>query len=240
MSEYQDPLTAVDKLIGMPRGIVGSQRGGTFTNQLKDTPNTVVLLDEVEKASPDVLNLFLQAFDEGWVTDGRGRRVYLSDAIVIMTSNVGSRHFRKLRSPLGFLPQEVGLEQVRSDIRREVERRFSPEFLNRVDEVVLFSPLTREEGREIAMRYLAALAATLAREGRRLEVDGEALELIVAGGYNPASGARFLKRYIDTHIKLPLTLEWHDAERFRVRVRNGALSIEPMIPSTTAACAVMA
>jgi ATP-dependent Clp protease ATP-binding subunit ClpA len=80
---------AVDKLIGMPRGIVGSERGGILTNQLKDNPYTVVLLDEVEKASPNLLNLFLQAFDEGWLTDGRGKRVYLSDAVIIMTSNIG-------------------------------------------------------------------------------------------------------------------------------------------------------
>ncbi len=102
MSEYQDGAVAVDKLIGMPRGIVGSERGGVLTNQLRDQPYSVVLLDEVEKASPSLLNLFLQAFDEGWLTDGRGKRVYLSDAIVIMTSNLGSEHFRRLTSPLGF------------------------------------------------------------------------------------------------------------------------------------------
>jgi ATP-dependent Clp protease ATP-binding subunit ClpA len=95
MSEYQDGAVSVDKLIGMPRGIVGSERGGVLTNQLKDNPYSVLLLDEVEKASPAMLNVFLQAFDEGWITDGRGRRVYLSDAIVIMTSNIGCEHFRK-------------------------------------------------------------------------------------------------------------------------------------------------
>src|SRR5260221_10190448 len=138
MSEYQDGLTGVDKLIGMPRGIVGSERGGILTNQLKDNPYTVVLLDEVEKASPNLLNLFLQAFDEGWLTDGRGKRVYLSDSVVIMTSNLGSEHFRKLTSPLGFLSRNVGVEQVQSEVARELERRFSPEFRNRIDEVVIF------------------------------------------------------------------------------------------------------
>src|SRR5205809_8097196 len=102
MSEYQDGSVAVDKLIGMPRGIVGSERGGILTNQLKANPYTVILLDEVEKASPNLLNLFLQAFDEGWMTDGRGKRVYLSDSVVIMTSNIGCEHFRKLTSPFGF------------------------------------------------------------------------------------------------------------------------------------------
>src|SRR6516164_6180804 len=119
MSEYQDGSVAVDKLIGMPRGIVGSERGGILTNQLKDNPYTVVLLDEVEKASSSLLNLFLQAFDEGWLTDGRGRRVYLSDAFIIMTSNIGSENFRKLTNPLGFFAQQVRVEQVQGEIMRE-------------------------------------------------------------------------------------------------------------------------
>src|SRR5438034_4417875 len=110
MSEYQDGSVAVDKLIGMPRGIVGSERGGVLTNQLKDNPFTVVLLDEVEKASPNLLNLFLQAFDEGWLTDGRGKRVYLSDSVVIMTSNVGSEVFRKLTMPMGFVSRQAASE----------------------------------------------------------------------------------------------------------------------------------
>ena len=155
MSEYQDGSVSVDKLIGMPRGIVGSERGGILTNQLKDNPYTVILLDEVEKASPNLLNLFLQAFDEGWLTDGRGKRVYLSDAVVIMTSNLGSENFRKLTSPLGFLSRTVGVEQVQGEVMRELERRFPPEFRNRIDEVVLFAPLTHDEVREIARHYLA-------------------------------------------------------------------------------------
>src|SRR5260221_5290459 len=143
MSEYQDGSVSVDKLIGMPRGIVGSERGGVLTNQLKDNPYTVILLDEVEKASPNTLNLFLQAFDEGWITDGRGKRVYLSDAIVIMTSNLGAEHFRKLSNPLGFRSPTQGLHDVESEVMRELERRFAPEFRNRIDDVVLFSPLAR-------------------------------------------------------------------------------------------------
>jgi len=230
MSEYQDPLTAVDKLIGMPRGIVGSQHGGLLTNQLKDNPSTVVLLDEVEKASPHVLNLFLQAFDEGWITDGRGRRVYLSDAIVIMTSNIGSRHFRKLKSPMGFLQRAVSIDEVRTDIRREVERRFSPEFLNRIDDIVLFSPLTRDEVREIAQHYLAHVTTVLAAAGKTLDVDTDALDLIAMRGFSPSSGARFLKRFIDTRIKLPVTLDWHKASRFTVCVRDGEISVEAAAP----------
>src|SRR6266699_1341793 len=132
MSEYSEGTIGVEKLIGMPRGIVGSERGGILTEQLRENPYTVLLLDEVEKASPYLMNLFLQAFDEGWLTDGRGRKVYLSDAIVIMTSNLGSEHFRKLTNPLGFRSREISLAQVQGDVLRELERRFSPEFRNRI------------------------------------------------------------------------------------------------------------
>ncbi|HEY0659650.1 MAG TPA: ATP-dependent Clp protease ATP-binding subunit, partial [Pyrinomonadaceae bacterium] len=102
MSEYGDGTVGIEKLIGMPRGIVGSERGGILTEQLRENPYTVLLLDEVEKASPYLMNIFLQAFDEGWLTDGRGKKVYLSDAIVIMTSNLGSENFKKYEKPLGF------------------------------------------------------------------------------------------------------------------------------------------
>jgi ATP-dependent Clp protease ATP-binding subunit ClpA len=226
MSEYQEGATGVDKLIGMPRGIAGSERGGILTNQLRDTPYSVVLLDEVEKASPALLNLFLQAFDEGWLTDGRGKRVYLSDAVVIMTSNIGSEHFRKLTSPLGFLSQSFGVEQVQGEVLRELERRFTPEFRNRIDEVVLFAPLTRAEVRQIADHYLAEIAATLAKADKQLEIDEDALELLVTQGYSLAFGARFLKRTIDERIKLPISAAWKDALSFRVRVRDAAIVVE--------------
>src|SRR5206468_8254688 len=214
MSEYQDGSVAVDKLIGMPRGIVGSERGGVLTNQLKDNPFTVVLLDEVEKASPNLLNLFLQAFDEGWLTDGRGKRVYLSDSVVIMTSNVGSEVFRKLTSPMGFLSRQVGIEQVRSEIMRELERRFPPEFRNRIDEVVLFAPLTHEEVRAISKHYLQQVKLTLAKSGKTIHVEDEALEVIVAKGHSMAFGARFLKRFIDEHVKLPISERWKEGSHF--------------------------
>jgi ATP-dependent Clp protease ATP-binding subunit ClpA len=226
MSEYQDGGTSVDKLIGMPRGIVGSDRGGVLTNQLKDNPYTVVLLDEVEKASPSLLNLFLQAFDEGWITDGRGKRVYLSDAVVIMTSNVGSEHFRKLASPLGFLSRQVGVEQVQGEILRELERRFSPEFRNRIDEIVLFAPLSLDDVREIAKHHLLNLKLTLAKDGKTMRVDDGALEWLVAEGYSLSFGARYLKRVIDEHIKLPISARWKDGSHFDVRVVDGRIVVE--------------
>jgi ATP-dependent Clp protease ATP-binding subunit ClpA len=226
MSEYQDGAVAVDKLIGMPRGIVGSERGGVLTNQLKDNPYSVVLLDEVEKASSSMLNLFLQAFDEGWVTDGRGKRVYLSDAIVIMTSNIGSECFRKLSSPMGFYSKQVSVEQVHGEITRELERRFSPEFRNRIDDVVIFRPLSKDEVREIALQQIARISRSLAKGGRTLTVTPEALEHIVTEGYSLAYGARFLKRVIENRIKLPISQRFAEGTAFTAEVRDGKLEIE--------------
>ncbi|CAN5825261.1 ATP-dependent Clp protease ATP-binding subunit [soil metagenome] len=226
MSEYQDGGIAVDKLIGMPRGIVGSERGGVLTNQLKDNPYSVVLLDEVEKASPSMLNLFLQAFDEGWVTDGRGKRVYLSDAIVIMTSNIGSECFRKLSSPLGFYSKQVGVEQIQGEIVREMERRFTPEFRNRIDEVVIFRPLSKDEVRQIALQQIAKIEKALAKSHRKLSVSPEALEHLVTEGYSLAYGARFLKRLIESKIKLPISQHWTDGTVFTANMRDGKMEVD--------------
>ena len=226
MSEYQDGAIAVDKLIGMPRGIVGSERGGVLTNKLKDSPYSVVLLDEVEKASPAMLNLFLQAFDEGWITDGRGKRVYLSDAIVIMTSNIGSECFRKLTNPLGFLSKQVGIEQVQGEITRELERRFTPEFRNRIDEVVLFRPLSRDEVREIAIQQIAKIQRSLTRSQRSLTVTPEALEALVQAGYSLAYGARFLKRVIEDRVKLPISQRWTEGSHFVVDTKESEISVD--------------
>ncbi len=226
MSEFQDGAVAVEKMIGMPRGIVGSERGGQLTNQLRDNPYSVVLLDEIEKASPSVLNLFLQAFDEGWLTDGRGRRTYLSDAIVIMTSNLGAEYFRKLTNPLGFLARAVAVEQVQGDVTRELERRFTPEFRNRIDDVVIFSPLTREEVREIARIQLRQVGATLEKSGRSLMVSDEALEKIVEDGYSIAYGARFLKRLIEERVKLPISELWGSGRDFSVGLAaDGSIAV---------------
>jgi ATP-dependent Clp protease ATP-binding subunit ClpA len=230
MSEYQDGGVSVDKLIGMPRGIVGSERGGLLTNQLKDNPCSVILLDEIEKASPSLLNLFLQAFDEGWLTDGRGKRVYLSDAVVIMTSNAGSEHFRKLSSPMGFRTGQMPIDQVQSEVNRELERRFPPEFRNRIDQVVLFQPLTKDEVREIALKYLEQVTATLRRSNKSLTVEPEALEQLVTEGYSLAYGARFLKRVIDDRVKLPISERWKEANSFKATLRDGQVVIEAVGP----------
>ena len=230
MSEYQDGGTSIDKMIGTPRGIVGSERGGILTNQLKDSPCSVVLLDEIEKASPSVLNLFLQAFDEGWITDGRGKRVYLSDAIVIMTSNVGSEHFRKLTNPLGFRSSPMPADQIMTEVNRELERRFSPEFRNRIDEIVIFQPLTPDDARQIALRSISQIEEALERGGKTLTVVPEALEVLVRDGYSLEYGARFLKRVIDDTIKLPISQRWKDGNHFHATVRDDRIVIEVRAP----------
>ena len=240
MSEYQDGAVSVDKLIGMPRGIVGSERGGLLTNQLRDNPCSVVLLDEIEKASPLLLNLFLQAFDEGWLTDGRGRRVYLSDAVVIMTSNVGSEHFQRLQNPFGFRSGQIRIDQVQGDVRRETEKRFSPEFRNRIDEVVVFEPLSIEQVRRIAEMHIDGIRATLEQAGKSLVVGPGVLDALVAEGHNVAYGARFLKRVIDDRLKLPLSQQWKAGSGFLVSMKNGAIVVEPVSAAAAGDSAVLA
>ena len=227
MSEYQDGTVAVEKLIGMPRGIVGSERGGILTERLRDNPYTVLLLDEVEKASTYLLNLFLQAFDEGWLTDGRGKKVFLSDAIIIMTSNLGSDSFKKYLKPLGFAnDQKSDMEQVKRDVLKAAEDRFSPEFRNRIDEIVVFAPLTKEEVSEISEIYIGKIRRQMEDFGKALVVLPDAAELLVQKGFSPAYGARFLKRTIDELVKLPITQLWADSDRFTVSVRDGAVVVE--------------
>ncbi len=225
MSEYRDSAISVDKLIGMPRGIVGSERGGVLTNQVRDNPYTVVLLDEVEKAHPNVLNLFLQVFDEGFLTDGRGRRVYFSDTVMIMTSNLGSDEFKRFMKPMGFLVDTQQLETVKKAILKEVENHFSPEFLNRIDDILVFSPLTREEVKEISRRYLQRIQQNLAAQGKSLTVTEEALDVLVEIGFSLKYGARFLKRRIDERVKIPITQHWKESQTFLVDAVGGELSV---------------
>jgi ATP-dependent Clp protease ATP-binding subunit ClpA len=231
MSEYQDGTIAVEKLIGMPRGIVGSERGGILTERLRDNPYTVLLLDEIEKASPYLLNLFLQAFDEGWLTDGRGKKVFLSDAIIIMTSNLGSESFKKFMKPLGFGSKTLAdVEQINREVIKAAEERFSPEFRNRIDEIVVFSPLTRDEVKQIAELYLETLSRQMRRQSKRMEISDEAVAHLVEKGFSPAYGARFLKRTIDEHVKLPITTMWKTANRFSVELQDGKIFIRTTEP----------
>jgi len=227
MSEYSDGTVSIEKLIGMPRGIVGSERGGILTEQLRENPYTVLLLDEVEKASPYLMNLFLQAFDEGWLTDGRGKKVYLSDAIVIMTSNLGSESFKKFERPLGFGTKTAqDFRVVKNEVMKAAEMRFSPEFRNRIDEIVVFAPLTMDEVRQIAELYLNSLQRQMQRQGKDVRVSDEALNFLTEKGFNTKYGARFLKRHIDEKVKLPLTALWKTATNFVVDLEEGDVTVK--------------
>jgi len=222
MSEYTDGTVGIEKLIGMPRGIVGSERGGILTEQLRENPYTVLLLDEVEKASPYLMNLFLQAFDEGWLTDGRGRRVYLSDAIVIMTSNLGSESFKKYEKPLGFGTKTAGdFRAIKNEVMKAAEQRFSPEFRNRIDEIVVFAPLTMDEVKQIAQIYLEKTRRQMKSQGKSFQTTDAALALITEKGFSIQYGARFLKRFIDERVKLPITTMWKEGSNFIVDVEDG-------------------
>ena len=228
MSEYGEGTVGIEKLIGMPRGIVGSERGGILTEQLRENPYTVLLLDEVEKANPYLMNIFLQAFDEGWLTDGRGKKVYLSDAIVIMTSNLGSDNFKKYEKPLGFGMKSKGeIKEITGDVMKAAETRFTPEFRNRIDEIIVFSPLTMDEVREIAKLYLNKLKRNMERQGKIFDITDEAIDLLTEKGYSRTYGARFLKRHIDQKIKLPITNQWKSAVRFSVEAEEGEIVIKP-------------
>jgi len=221
MSEYRDGALAVDKLIGMPRGIVGSERGGILTNQVKDNPYTVVLLDEIEKADTYVHNLFLQAFDEGWLTDGRGKKVYFSDTIIILTSNLGAEELSRLTRPLGFGPGSEDFEPVRKAVLRAAENRFATEFINRLDDIVVFSPLSFEEVRRIAELYLDTIRRMMEAQGKTLVVSDAALSALARTGFSVKYGARFLKRMIDEKVKMPVTMKWKESDQFLVEEAEG-------------------
>lgn len=225
MSEYRDGALAVDKLIGMPRGIVGSERGGILTNQVKDNPYTVVLLDEIEKADTYVHNLFLQAFDEGWLTDGRGKKVYFSDTIIIMTSNLGAEELSKLSRPMGFGEGSSEFDSVRKAVLKAAENRFTPEFINRLDDIVVFAPLSFDEVRSIAAIYLDSIRKMMASHGKTLEVSDAALSALARAGFSVKYGARFLKRGIDEKVKMPVTLHWKESDCFYVEEIDG----EPVV-----------
>jgi ATP-dependent Clp protease ATP-binding subunit ClpA len=226
MSEYKDSTVSVDKLIGMPRGIVGSERGGILSNQVRDNPYTVVLLDEIEKANHYVLNLFLQVFDEGWLTDGRGKRVYFSDTVIIMTSNLGSDEFRRFTKPMGFLDDGHKYDSLKKAILKEVENTFSPEFINRVDDIVVFSPLSKDEVKKITVIYIDKIKDFLISQNKGIKVTDGALDYLVDVGFSPKYGARFLKRTIDEKVKIPLTLCWKDGSEFIIDIRDGDLVVD--------------
>ena len=196
MSEYMEKH-AVARLIGAPPGYVGYEEGGYLTEQVRRKPYSVILLDEVEKAHPDVFNILLQVLDDGRLTDGQGRTVDFKNTVIVMTSNIGSQHIQQMGTQ--------DYEAVKEAVMEEVKAYFRPEMINRIDEVVVFHGLNQENIRNIAKIQLKGLEKRLAAQNLRLNVDEAALDLIAQAGFDPVYGARPLKRAIQAEIENPLS-----------------------------------
>jgi ATP-dependent Clp protease ATP-binding subunit ClpC len=205
MSEYMEKFS-VSRLIGAPPGYVGYEDSGTLTKAVRRRPYAVVLLDEIEKAHPDVFNILLQVLDEGRLTDNYGRVIDFKNTVIIMTSNLGARDITKGKA-LGFHSRETeqAYETMRTKVKDEIERAFNPEFLNRVDDVIVFHPLSREQIGEIVHIMLGEVRMRLTEENLRLKVTDAALLFLVDHGYDEKFGARPLRRAIQKFIEDPLS-----------------------------------
>ncbi len=199
MSEFMERHT-VSKLIGSPPGYVGYDEGGQLTEAVRRRPYTVVLFDEIEKAHPDVFNMLLQIMDDGRLTDAKGRTVDFKNTLIILTSNIGSRVIEKGGGGLGFQFSEdeatASYNRIRNLVNEELKAYFRPEFLNRVDEIIVFTQLNKDEVKQIAEIMLAEVATRLSEKNITLEVKDRFKELVVQEGYNPSQGARPLRRAI--------------------------------------------
>lgn len=211
MSEYMEKH-AVSRLIGAPPGYVGYEEGGQLTEAIRRRPYSVVLLDEIEKAHPDVFNVLLQVLDDGRLTDGQGRIVDFRHSIVIMTSNLGSEILQDRLLEITEENREAVMAELRVQVVDLLRKRLRPEFLNRVDELILFRPLVASEVATIANHQLEAVRARLAELGIGLEVTDHAREWLSKRGYDVQYGARPLKRVIQRYVSDPLALKVLGAE----------------------------
>jgi ATP-dependent Clp protease ATP-binding subunit ClpC len=218
MSEYMEKFS-VSRLVGAPPGYVGYEEGGQLTEKVRRKPYSVVLLDEIEKAHPDVFNVLLQVLDDGVLTDSSRRRVDFKNTVIIMTSNLGGRQIVAGGKHLGFKQVEGGgqtFAAIKSTVHDELKRTFNPEFLNRVDDVIVFHALTREDMQAIVLILLQQVRDRLRAQDVLLDIDPAAVELLVERGFDPSLGARPLKRAIQRLLEDPL------AEHIlRGRVRGG-------------------
>jgi ATP-dependent Clp protease ATP-binding subunit ClpC len=245
MSEYMERFS-VSRLIGAPPGYVGYEEGGQLTEQVRRRPYSVVLLDEVEKAHPEVFNILLQVMEDGRLTDSIGRTVSFREAVLIMTSNAGARAIDEGRS-VGFAAggeeepsQTVSYQRIKSRLMDELRRTFRPEFLNRVDDVIVFRPLTPDDLRAIVDLELSKVAEQVNAQGHELEFTQGVKELLAREGYDPKFGARPLRRAIQRLMEDPLSEELlgggvHPGDRITVKLKGKKLvfetsSREPVAP----------
>jgi ATP-dependent Clp protease ATP-binding subunit ClpC len=205
MSEYMEKH-AVSRLVGSPPGYIGYDEGGQLTEAVRRKPYSVLLLDEIEKAHPDVFNILLQILEEGKLTDAQGRRVDFRNTIVIMTSNIGAGQISKNQS-LGFtIGDEGGLsyEDMKSRVMSELKKVFRPELLNRIDEIIVFHKLTKDEITTIVDLQMRRVREQMAAHEVSIELTDSAKDLLVEQGYDPSMGARPLRRAIQRVIEDPL------------------------------------
>jgi ATP-dependent Clp protease ATP-binding subunit ClpC len=243
MSEFMERHT-VARLVGAPPGYVGYDEGGQLTEAVRRKPYCVILLDEIEKAHPDVFNILLQIFDDGHLTDAKGRRVDFRNSIVVMTSNVGAKHIKGVMS-IGFAARtgeeknrQTEYEKMKEKVLAELKTTFLPEFLNRIDEVVVFHSLSKEQIRQIVDLMISQVAKSLGEKNMKLEITDAARDFLGEKGYDPTFGARPLRRVIQNEVedKLSEALlrgEFHtgdvlkvdyDGEKIVIRAAAGALS----------------
>ena len=231
MSEYMEKFN-VSRLIGAPPGYVGYEEGGQLTERIRRRPYAVILLDEIEKAHPDVFNLLLQVFEEGRLTDSFGRKVDFRNTVIIMTSNVGANLIRRTGS-LGFKAQkeETSYQEMKDKLLEEVKHTFKPEFLNRVDDIIVFRQLVKDDLQRIVDIEVGHVASRLKEQGIVLEVTPEAKELLIDKGFDPVFGARPLKRTIQRFLEDPLASEliskkFKEGSKVTVKRKNEELTFE--------------
>ena len=208
MSEYMEKHT-VSRLVGSPPGYVGHEEGGQLTEKVRRKPYSVVLFDEIEKAHPDVWNILLQILEDGIVTDSQGRRVDFKNTIIVMTSNVGAKNITAADTPLGFdgsgeaakRTEEERFARIKDAVMAELRQTFRPEFLNRIDEIIVFHQLTEENIRSIARRMLDTIGSRMAAQGITLQADDDAVAALAKDGFDPRYGARPLRRTLQTEVE---------------------------------------
>ena len=233
MSEFMEKHS-VARLIGAPPGYVGYEEGGYLTEAVRRKPYAVILLDEVEKAHPDVFNVLLQVLDDGRMTDGQGRTVDFKNTVIVMTSNLGSQMIQQMAGD--------DYQSVKTAVMGEVKAHFRPEFVNRIDEIVVFHALDEKHIKSIAKLQIGLLEKRLAKMEIKLEVSDAALQLIAASGFDPVYGARPLRRAIQSEIENPLAkqiLEGRFAAKdtIKVDVVKGALQFAHHAPRAAATSA---
>jgi len=227
MSEYMEKFN-ITRLVGSPPGYVGYEEGGILTEKVRRHPYSVILLDEIEKAHPDVYNLLLQVMDEGHLTDSLGRKVDFKNTILIMTSNIGMK-FLKTTAGYGFSgSDESNYDRMKNKINDEVKNSFSPEFLNRLDEVIIFKPLPQEASIKIIDITLKEVVAKLKERNIEFSLTDGAKKFLVEKGFDPMNGARPLKRAIQKYLEDPISDEllkgtFKDGSVIQVKMKGSEL-----------------